>query len=78
MGRIVTTRIDIISDLMGLRAKSWRLSQKEDNLLNEIHSTILYRAEVDKEIDRLENALMEIKKQAHPEPEPRGAWSWMQ
>ncbi len=56
------TPLPVIDELMALRGKSWRLARKEDDLLDQIQSTILYRAEVDKAIDRLESALVDWKK----------------
>lgn len=63
--------------LMSLRAKSWSLSKKEDDLLDQIHMAIMHRKFIDEEIDRIERDLMAWKKQQHPEPEARGSWGWM-
>lgn len=61
--------------LMHFRGLSWRLSREEDDLLDEIQSKILFRAEVDREIDLLEERLEKYKKDHSPEPV--GFFGWM-
>lgn len=56
------TPLTIQDQLMSLRARSWRLSRKEDDLLDQIHSTILWRSEVDSQIDALEKRIENWRK----------------
>lgn len=71
------TPLNVIDDLMSLRAKSWRQSKKEDDLLKQLHSTIIYRSFLDKEIDKLETKIMEWQKAHCNEPEPKGFFGWV-
>ena len=72
---MISTPLGITDELMSLRAKSWRLAKREDELLTNLQSVMTFRSQVDERIDELEKRIG-VWKKGH-EPEPTGFFGWV-